>query len=77
MDVDTIGKTVQVLSVVIGVVISVLSFNNTRNKEAEARRIEASKPFLAVERIVFTAEGLPTYEQNGSAFRGSSDAALQ
>ncbi len=46
MNVDGIAKTVQVLSVVAGVVISVLSFNATREKEAEARRIEASKPFL-------------------------------
>ena len=46
MNVDGIAKTVQVLSVVAGVVVSVLSFNATREKEAEARRIEASKPFL-------------------------------
>lgn len=39
--VDKIATTVQVLSVVVGVVVSVLSFNATRQKEADARRIEA------------------------------------
>jgi len=38
---DALLKTVQVLSVVVGVVVSVLSFNATREKEAEARRAEA------------------------------------
>jgi hypothetical protein len=36
----------QVASVVVGVVISVLSFNSTRQKESEARQFEAAKPFL-------------------------------
>jgi hypothetical protein len=47
------AKTVQVLSVVVGVVISVLSFNATRDKEAEARRIEASKPFLELRQKLY------------------------
>ena len=34
---ELLASTVQVLSVVAGVVISVLSFNATRVKEAEAR----------------------------------------
>jgi hypothetical protein len=46
MNIDSIAKTVQVFSVVLGVVVSVFSFNWTREKEAETRRIEASKPFL-------------------------------
>jgi hypothetical protein len=50
---DTIGKTIQVLSVVVGVVISVLSFNATREKEAETRRIEASKPFLELRQKLY------------------------
>src|SRR5688500_6929747 len=53
MDMETIGKTAQVFSVVIGVVISVLSFNATRDKEAEARRIEASKPFLELRQKLY------------------------
>ena len=51
--VDTVAKTVQVISVVVGVVVSVLSFNTTREKEALARRdeaekrlVEAARPFL-------------------------------
>jgi len=41
-------QTVQVLSVVAGVVISILSFNATRDKEAEARRAQALQPFLEI-----------------------------
>ena len=50
---ETLAKTVQVLSVVVGVVISVLSFNATREKEAEARRIEAGKPFLQLRQSLY------------------------
>jgi hypothetical protein len=50
---ETIAKTVQVLSVVVGVVISVLSFNAARGKEVEARRIEASKPFLELRQKLY------------------------
>lgn len=38
---DLVSKTVQVISVVIGVVISVVSFNYTRQKDADARLAEA------------------------------------
>jgi len=38
---DTISKFAQVISIVIGVVISVLSFNHTRQKDADARVAEA------------------------------------
>jgi hypothetical protein len=44
----------QVLSIVIGVVISVLSFNYTRQKEAEARQVEASEPFLELRQGLYT-----------------------
>jgi hypothetical protein len=57
---DTIAKAVQVLSIVAGVVISVLSFNDTRNKEAEARvaqaeaaRLESAKPFLELRQKLY------------------------
>ena len=53
--VDAVLKTVQVMSVVVGVVISIWSFNETRNKEADARnkeadarRVEAMRPFVAL-----------------------------
>ena len=57
---ETIARTVQVLSVVVGVVISVLSFSASRDKEvvarqmeAEARRFEASKPFLELRQKLY------------------------
>jgi len=50
---DALLKTVQVLSVVVGVVVSVLSFNATREKEAEARRAEAMKPFLELRQELY------------------------
>ena len=50
---ELLATTVQVLSVVAGVVISVLSFNDTRVKEAEARAIEADRPFVELRRSVY------------------------
>lgn len=50
---ELLVSTVQVLSVVSGVVISVLSFNATRIKEVEARKIEAQKPFLDLRRSIY------------------------
>lgn len=51
---------VQVISVVCGVVVSVLSFNATRdkeidarNKESEARRVEAERPLRELRRSVY------------------------
>jgi hypothetical protein len=44
----------QVLSVVVGVVITVLSFNATRQKEVEARQLEAAKPFLQLRQNLYT-----------------------
>lgn len=37
---------------------------------------EDALPFLAVQGVVFTVEGPATYEQNGSAFRGSPAAPV-
>jgi hypothetical protein len=50
---ELLASTVQVLSVVSGVVISVLSFNATRDKEAEARKLEAEKPFVELRRSIY------------------------
>jgi hypothetical protein len=50
---ELVATTVQVLSVVAGVVISVLSFNATRLKEAEARALEADKPFVELRRSIY------------------------
>jgi hypothetical protein len=65
MDLTKISTSVQVISVVVGVVISVLSFSKSQEKEAEARileaetrRIEALAPFykLRQERYVEIAQ---------------------
>ena len=37
---------------------------------------EDALPFLAVRGVVFTVEGPATYEQNGSAFRGTPATAV-
>lgn len=57
---ETLATLVQVISVVSGVVIGVLSFNVTRekeaearNKEAEARVLEASWPLRELRRTVY------------------------
>src|SRR5262249_26053223 len=51
---SNLATLVQVLSVVVGVVISVLSFNDARQKEAIARQIEAAKPFLQLRQTLYT-----------------------
>jgi len=59
---ETISKMVQVLSVVAGVVISVLSFNGAREAEARAlqddaerREVEAAKSFLDLRERLYLA----------------------
>ena len=44
--VDRVAQTIQVVSVAVGVVISVLSFTNAQLKDAKVRKAEAAKPFL-------------------------------
>ena len=58
--VDLITKLIQTLSVVIGVVISVLSFNQAREREAAARiaeaqkrKAEAARPFLEMRQKLY------------------------
>ncbi|VVN80666.1 hypothetical protein [Pseudomonas fluorescens] len=50
---ESVVTLVQVISVVAGVVISVLSFNSTRQKEAEARIVEATKPLYELRRAIY------------------------
>ncbi len=50
---ELLATTVQVVSVVVGVVISALSFNQTRLKEAAAREIEAAKPFFSLRQNLY------------------------
>jgi uncharacterized membrane-anchored protein YhcB (DUF1043 family) len=49
----SISTTVQVIGVVIGFVISILSFNDARKKEAEARGLETIKPFMELRQEVY------------------------
>ena len=41
MSIDKLAQSIQVIAVVSGVVLSVMSFNNAKQKETEARIIEA------------------------------------
>jgi len=50
---DRATKTIQVISVVIGVVISVVSFNNARTKEAEAQTRAAFKPLVELRQRLY------------------------
>ncbi len=52
--IEALATSAQVISVVVAVAISVLSFNNSRDKEAEARRLEAAKPFLVLRQNLYT-----------------------
>ena len=52
--ISSLSALVQVVSVAVAVVISVLSFNATRQTEAEAREFEASKPFLELRQERYT-----------------------
>ena len=51
--IQAVASTVQIVSVVVGIVISVLSFNDARIKEAEARKLEAAKPFLILRQEIY------------------------
>jgi hypothetical protein len=50
---DAIFKTVQILSVVVGVVITIRTFSWTRLKEAEAQKLAAAKPFLELRQKLY------------------------
>src|SRR5712664_1346238 len=51
--VPDLGKSVQTISIVVGVVISILSFNFTRQKEAAARQAATAAPFLQLRQNLF------------------------
>lgn len=48
-----VSTAVQVISVMVGVVLSVKSFNATRIKEAQARELEAAKPFYLLRQSLY------------------------
>jgi hypothetical protein len=69
MNWDSISKMVQVVSVVIGAVISVLSFNATRQHDIDVRNREIQKPFLELRQKLYlealkTAAVLATPEEH-------------
>ena len=72
---ELIASTVQVLSVVVGVVISVLSFNLTRQKEADARRYEAEKPLAELRRTIYLETAKTAAIIANPADRPASDVA--
>lgn len=51
--IKTISVLVGVVVSVAGVIISVLSFNATRDKESEARQAEAARPFLELRQKLY------------------------
>jgi hypothetical protein len=51
--IQSISSLVQVLSVIAGVVISILSFNAARQSEAVARQLESAKPFLQLRQTLY------------------------
>lgn len=48
-----IGSFITIISVTVGVVISVLNFRIAKEKEAESRKIEAAKPFLELRQKLY------------------------
>jgi hypothetical protein len=52
--IEIVATSAQVISVVVAVVISVLSFNSTRDKEAAARELEAARPLLTLRQSLYT-----------------------
>lgn len=46
--------TIQAISIAVGVVVSIVSFNYTRAKEAVARQLDAAKPFLELRQKLYT-----------------------
>src|SRR5688572_5773566 len=49
----SIGNFIATISVVVGIVISVLNFRIAKEAEAESRKIEAAKPFLELRQKLY------------------------
>src|SRR5262245_56043771 len=78
MSISSVSKTVQVVSVVVGVVISVLSFNAERTHEAEARQIEASKPLIELhQRLYGEAMKAAAILANGDGYNAEERSAAK
>ena len=48
-----LGNFITTMSVIVGIVISVLSFKEAKKAEAESRKIEAAKPFLELRQELY------------------------
>ena len=49
----SIGNFIATMSVIVGIVISVLNFRIAKEAEAESRKIEAAKPFLELRQKLY------------------------
>ena len=49
----SVGSFVTIISVIVGVVISVMNLKTAKEKEAESRKIEAAKPFLELRQKLY------------------------
>lgn len=49
----SVGTFVTTMSVIVGIVISVMNFRIAKEKEAESRKIEAAKPFLELRQKLY------------------------
>ena len=49
----SLGNFITTMSVVVGIVISVLNFKEAKQAEAESRKIEAAKPFLELRQKLY------------------------
>ena len=75
---ELLAQTIQVVSVVIGVVISVLNFSETQRREGILRQAQIDKPFLELKQKVYldavrTTAKLVTYESGSPAFEAARD----
>jgi hypothetical protein len=50
---ELLAQTIQVVSIVVGVVISVLNFSETQRREGVLRQAETDKPFLLLKQKVY------------------------
>jgi len=49
----SLGNFITTMSIIVGIVISVLNFKEAKKAEAESRKIEAAKPFLELRQKLY------------------------
>jgi hypothetical protein len=75
---ELLSQTIQVVSVVVGVVISVLNFGEAQRRDGVLRQAETDKPFLELKQKVYleavrTTAKLVTSEPGSPAFVAARD----